>query len=126
LIAMPFVPQPLRFAHGLVDLMLMHGGANTFYETVVGEIPLIVCPGFGDQPLVAQAASHLGIGVTVASVAHPDLAGARSVEEVAALLPEMLAPANRWKRAATELAARVRAEDGLARAEEFVLGPREA
>ncbi|HMJ09756.1 MAG TPA: hypothetical protein VK524_00050, partial [Polyangiaceae bacterium] len=30
--AMPFVPQPFLFARDLVDVMLMHGGANTFYE----------------------------------------------------------------------------------------------
>jgi hypothetical protein len=34
--------------------MLMHGGANTFHETVLAGIPVLVWPVFGDQESVAE------------------------------------------------------------------------
>jgi UDP:flavonoid glycosyltransferase YjiC (YdhE family) len=117
--AMPFVPQPFLFAHGLVDVMLAHGGANTFHETVLAGIPLLISPGFGDQPSVAQAAVKLGIGVCVEAIMYPGLEGAVSLERVAAeILPAMLAPGDStWKVAATRLAALMKQESALDAAE---------
>lgn len=124
-IAMPFVPQPLLFAHGLVDAMLMHGGANTFHEVVAAGVPCLVSPGFGDQEPVARAAARLGVGVCVEAVMYPTLDGAVPLDRVAEdVLPAMLVPGNRWKSAATELAARIHEENGLDAAEALVLGPR--
>jgi hypothetical protein len=124
--ALPFVPQPLLFAHGLVDVMLMHGGANTFHETVLSGIPTLVCPGFGDQEAVARAAARLGVGVCVESITYPNLDGAMSLAQVADdVLPAMLAPGNtQWKTEATRLAALIRQESGLARAEALLVGRR--
>jgi len=127
-IAMPFVPQPLLFAHGLVDVMLMHGGANTFHEAVVSGIPLLISPGFGDQEGVAKAVAKLGVGVCVESITIPNLDGALSIDRVAdEVLPAMLAPGtSAWKAAATRLADHVAHEDGLGAAEALVTGsPRE-
>jgi UDP:flavonoid glycosyltransferase YjiC (YdhE family) len=126
LCALPFVPQPFLFAQGLVDLMLMHGGANTFHEAVVSGVPLLISPGFGDQANVAKAAVKLGVGVAVESVTIPTLDGALSIERVAEeVLPAMLAPGvSRWKAAAKSLAAHIRQEDGLAAAEALLLAPR--
>ncbi len=117
--AMPFVPQPFLFARGLVDVMLMHGGANTFHEAVLSGIPLLVSPGFGDQECVAQAAARLGIGVCVEAITCPSLEGAVPLARVAEdVLPAMLAPGiSRWKREATRLAAQVKQDNGLAAAE---------
>jgi UDP:flavonoid glycosyltransferase YjiC (YdhE family) len=125
-IAMPFVPQPLLFAHGLVDVMLMHGGANTFHEVVVSGIATLISPGFGDQESVALAAAKLGIGVPVESISVPNLEGAMSIDRVAEdVLPAMLAPGvTRWKAAALRLAEQMREEDGLAAAEALVLARR--
>jgi UDP:flavonoid glycosyltransferase YjiC (YdhE family) len=125
-ITMPFVPQPLLFAHGLVDVMLMHGGANTLYEAVVSGIPLLVCPGFGDQESVAQAVAALGLGACVESITIPNLTGAVAIERVGAeLLPAMLAPGiTTWKAAATSLAARIREEDGLGAMEALLVATR--
>ncbi len=122
-VAMPFVPQPLLFAHGLVDAMLMHGGANTFYEAIVSGIPLLISPGFGDQEFVALAAERLGVGVCVESIMIPSLTGARPISRVAEeVLPAMLAAGdNHWKTAARSLAAHIKAEDGLDAAESAVL-----
>jgi UDP:flavonoid glycosyltransferase YjiC (YdhE family) len=125
-VAMPFVPQPLLFAHGLIDVMLMHGGANTFHEAVVSGIPLLVCPAFGDQEFVARAADRLGVGVCIESMMIPSLPGAVSLERVAdEVLPAMLQPGvSRWKAVAISLAAEISQEDGLDAAEALVLGPR--
>ena len=113
--AMPFVPQPLLFARGLVDVMLTHGGANTFHEAVSSGVPLLVSPGFADQPSVAQAATRLGLGVCVEAIAYPGLENAVPLERVAEeVLPAMLAPGtSSWKIAATRLAALVRQENGI-------------
>jgi len=125
-IAMPFVPQPLLFAHGLVDVMLMHGGANTFHEAVVSGVPLLISPGFGDQESVALAATELGVGAAIESITYPALEGAVPLDRVAReLLPEMLAPGtSRWKAAATSLAEVIRQENGLDAAEALVLARR--
>ncbi len=125
-IAMPFVPQPMLFAHGLVDVMLMHGGANTFHEAVVSGVPLLICPAFGDQESVALAAAKLGVGICVESIMYPKLEGAVPLDRVAReLLPEMLAPGvSRWKAAAMGLAESVRHENGLDAAEALVLSQR--
>ena len=125
-IAMPFVPQPFLFAHGLVDVMLMHGGANTFHEAVVSGVPLLISPGFGDQECVALAAAKLGVGICVEAIMLPTLEGAVQLERVAEdLLPAMLAPGiSRWKAAATSLAAHVKQENGLDTAEALVLALR--
>ncbi|MGE0549888.1 MAG: glycosyltransferase [Kofleriaceae bacterium] len=126
-IAMPFVPQPLLFAHNLVDVMLMHGGANTFHEAIVSAIPLLICPGFGDQESVAYAAAKLGVGVIVESITYPTLEGALRLEQVAReVLPAMLAPGvSHWKATAAELAAQVITENGLDAAERLVLSHRD-
>jgi len=124
-IAMPFVPQPFLFAHGLVDAMLMHGGANTFHEAVVSAVPLLICPGFGDQECVALAAMNLGVGVAVESITYPDLEGAVALDQIGDdVLPAMLAPHNRWKTAATILATHIKLENGLDAAEALVLARR--
>ena len=125
-IAMPFVPQPFLFAHGLVDVMLMHGGANTFHEAVVSGVPLLISPGFGDQESVALAAAKLGVGVAIESITYPALDGAISLDGVAAdILPAMLAPGtSRWKSAAVTLAEHIKRENGLDAAEALVLAAR--
>lgn len=117
--AMPFVPQPFLFAHGLVDVMLTHGGANTFHETVLAGIPLLISPGFGDQASVAQAAARLGVGVCVEAITYPGLEGAVPLERVASeVLPAMLAPGmSSWKLTAARLAELVGQERGLDAAE---------
>jgi UDP:flavonoid glycosyltransferase YjiC (YdhE family) len=121
-IALPFVPQPLLFAHGLVDVMLMHGGANTFHETVLAGIPTLVCPVSGDQRDVARAVVATGVGVAIESPTMPDLPSSRPLDQVAAdTLPALLAPDNEWKRSATRIAALVAAEDGVGAQLAFVL-----
>jgi UDP:flavonoid glycosyltransferase YjiC (YdhE family) len=122
-IAMPFVPQPLLLAHGVIDVMLMHGGANTFHEVMLAGVPVLVSPGFGDQSSVANAAARLGVGVAMQSITYPALHGAMSLDRVVeSIVPAMLAPGtNHWKIAAADLAARLHAENGLDAAEALLV-----
>ncbi len=124
LVAMPFVPQPLLFSQGLVDVMVMHGGANTFHEAVASGIPVLVCPGFGDQDSVADAVSTLGVGVRLESISYPSAVDAISIDRAAGeVLPAMLAEGvSSWKAAASMLAEHVARENGLDAAETLLLG----
>lgn len=121
LVALPFVPQPLLFAHGLIDAMLMHGGANTFHETVLAGIPTLVCPISGDQGHVARAVVTTGVGISIESPTMPEIPGSRPLAVAAEMLPALLAPESPWRREAHRLAALIASEDGIAAQLAFVL-----
>ena len=59
---LPFVPQLALFAKCGVDLFITHGGANSFAEGLLSDIPMVVAPFFGDQPAVALRVVSLGLG----------------------------------------------------------------
>merc|ERR1719251_628525 len=46
-----------------VELFLTHGGQNSFTESLMHGTPVVVCPGFGDQPVNASKAVSLGVGL---------------------------------------------------------------
>lgn len=46
----------------LVDLLIGHGGNNTFVEALYHGLPMLLNPFFGDQPDNAQRAKDLGLG----------------------------------------------------------------
>merc|ERR1712137_305507 len=48
-----------------VDLFLTHGGQNSFTEALAEGVPVVVCPGFGDQAVNARKAVRLGVGMQV-------------------------------------------------------------
>merc|ERR1711933_703155 len=58
------VPQ-LDLLKAGVDIFLTHGGQNSFTEALANKTPVVVCPGFGDQPLNAQKAVNMGVGLKV-------------------------------------------------------------
>lgn len=45
-----------------VDVFLTHGGQNSFMEALSTGVPMVVCPGVGDQPVNAARAESLQIG----------------------------------------------------------------
>ena len=48
-----------------VDLFITHGGMNSSSEGLYNNVPLIVVPQFGDQPVVAKRVEELGAGIAL-------------------------------------------------------------
>jgi len=47
------------------NISITHGGGNSFHESLVQQVPMIVIPFFGDQPLVAKKVEELKIGINL-------------------------------------------------------------
>jgi len=60
----PYFPQVDILKVG-VDLFLTHGGQNSFTEALSHGVPVVVCPGFGDQIINSRKAISLGVGLKV-------------------------------------------------------------
>eukprot|EP00928_Gymnodinium_smaydae_P025794 TRINITY_DN20444_c0_g4_i1.p1 TRINITY_DN20444_c0_g4~~TRINITY_DN20444_c0_g4_i1.p1 ORF type:complete len:563 (+),score=78.43 TRINITY_DN20444_c0_g4_i1:85-1773(+) len=60
-LCLPIMPQVDLLKAG-VDLFLTHGGQNSFMEALAAGVPVVVCPGFGDQPVNARKAESIGVG----------------------------------------------------------------
>eukprot|EP00928_Gymnodinium_smaydae_P069239 TRINITY_DN5264_c3_g1_i1.p1 TRINITY_DN5264_c3_g1~~TRINITY_DN5264_c3_g1_i1.p1 ORF type:complete len:575 (-),score=91.70 TRINITY_DN5264_c3_g1_i1:428-1900(-) len=63
-VCMPVLQQVDLLKVG-VDLFLTHGGQNSFTEALSQGVPLVVCPGFGDQPVNARKAVEIGVGLQI-------------------------------------------------------------
>ncbi|CAE7208901.1 ydhE, partial [Symbiodinium pilosum] len=61
---LPVMPQVDILKQG-VDMFLTHGGQNSFMESLSMGVPVLVCPGFADQPVNAEKAVQLGVGLQV-------------------------------------------------------------
>mmetsp|Transcript_17794 Transcript_17794/g.31142 ORF Transcript_17794/g.31142 Transcript_17794/m.31142 type:complete len:546 (-) Transcript_17794:58-1695(-) len=61
---LPVMPQVDLLKAG-VDVFLTHGGQNSFTEALHTGVPMVVCPGFADQPVNARKAVDLGVGLQV-------------------------------------------------------------
>mmetsp|Transcript_92706 Transcript_92706/g.193774 ORF Transcript_92706/g.193774 Transcript_92706/m.193774 type:complete len:521 (-) Transcript_92706:581-2143(-) len=60
----PALPQVDLLRAG-VSLFLTHGGQNSFTESLRYGTPVVVCPGFADQPVNGRKAVRLGVGLSV-------------------------------------------------------------
>eukprot|EP00928_Gymnodinium_smaydae_P056106 TRINITY_DN39534_c0_g1_i1.p1 TRINITY_DN39534_c0_g1~~TRINITY_DN39534_c0_g1_i1.p1 ORF type:complete len:559 (+),score=51.65 TRINITY_DN39534_c0_g1_i1:99-1775(+) len=60
-LCLPTMPQVDLLKAG-VDLFLTHGGQNSFMEALAAGVPMVVCPGFGDQHVNARRAESIGVG----------------------------------------------------------------
>ena len=58
-----YVPQLEVLKH--VDLFITHGGMNSSSEGLYNDVPLIVVPQFGDQPIVANRVANLQAGLAL-------------------------------------------------------------
>jgi len=47
------------------SVFVTHGGSNSFHESLVAHVPMVVLPFFGDQPLVAERVRELGLGYAI-------------------------------------------------------------
>lgn len=86
-----------------------HGGAGTTAAGLRAGVPMVICPFFGDQPFWGRRVAGLGVGPQPCP--QQRLSAARLAEAMRAAVGD---PALRARAAA--LGARIRAEDGVARA----------
>jgi UDP:flavonoid glycosyltransferase YjiC (YdhE family) len=47
------------------DVFVTHGGSNSFHESLLSRVPMVVTPFFGDQPLIGRQVEQLGLGVAL-------------------------------------------------------------
>jgi len=122
-ICAPELPQVDLLKVG-IDLFLTHGGQNSFMEALSTGTPLVVCPGFADQPVNAQKAVDMGVGL---KVDRPDCDPGQERETVAAYRAEVKASllaafANSGLKASAAACGKsMQAAGGVPRAVEIVL-----
>ncbi|MFM7200188.1 MAG: nucleotide disphospho-sugar-binding domain-containing protein [Myxococcota bacterium] len=56
----PYVPQLAVLK--MADLFVTHAGTNSIYEALLAQVPLLMMPQGGDQPLIAEQVEKLGLG----------------------------------------------------------------
>jgi len=122
-ICMPVVPQVDILKAG-VSVFVTHGGQNSFTEALASAVPLVVCPGFGDQPVNARKAEALGVGIQVPRP-EPELGNEASAAAgyrtaVASALRKVL-EGGTFREEAAACAERLRGAGGVPRAVELVL-----
>merc|ERR1719384_484820 len=121
-ICAPELPQVDLLKAG-VDLFLTHGGQNSFTEALATGTPLVVCPGFADQPANAQKAVDMGVGLKVdrpdCDPGHERRTKAAYRAEVKAALHAALTNSS-LKAAAVSCGEGLRAAGGVPRAVEIV------
>jgi UDP:flavonoid glycosyltransferase YjiC (YdhE family) len=57
-----WIPQQRVLAHPSVRMFITHGGLNSIGEAVYTHVPLIIIPGYGDQPTNAAKVQESNIG----------------------------------------------------------------
>jgi UDP:flavonoid glycosyltransferase YjiC (YdhE family) len=105
-----FVPQTKILPH--VDLVITHGGNNTFTECLDAGTPMVVLPLFWDQYDNAQRAHELGFGVRL------DTYGCTGRELTGAI--DGLLAHQRVRTRLAPISARLRAEPGTVKAADLI------
>ncbi len=96
-----------------VAVVVHHGGAGTTAAGLRAGKPTIICPFFGDQPFWGRRLADLGVG------ADPIPQKKLDTDNLAAAISQVMSDAQIRQRAAV-LGEKIRAEDGVARAIEFI------
>mmetsp|Transcript_55202 Transcript_55202/g.159865 ORF Transcript_55202/g.159865 Transcript_55202/m.159865 type:complete len:393 (+) Transcript_55202:24-1202(+) len=119
----PTLPQVEVLQAG-VDVFLTHGGQNSMTEALSAGAPLVVCPGFGDQPANAAKTEAIGAGLQVPRPDPTDGAEASAIaryrEDVASALRRVASEPS-FAIAAARCAESLRAAGGVPRALEWML-----
>lgn len=121
---MPVLPQVDVLKAG-VDLFLTHGGQNSFMEALSKGVPVVVCPGFGDQKVNARKAVDLGVGLQIERPVPADGKEAEAVVAYRNSVSEALRKVyteHHFAVAANGCAQRLREAGGVPRAAELILG----
>jgi len=117
------VPQVDLLKAG-VDVFLTHGGQNSFTEALASKVPIVVCPGLGDQFLNAQKAVDMGVGLKVdrpdPDAGHEEEAAASYRADVAAALRAVFASPD-FKAMAVKCGENLQCAGGVPRAVQLVL-----
>jgi UDP:flavonoid glycosyltransferase YjiC (YdhE family) len=100
---------PFGWLFSRMAAVVHHGGAGTTAEGLRAGVPSVIVPFFGDQPYWGQRVAALGVGP--APLPRQRLAADR----LGAAIAQAVSDVSMRQRAA-ELGARIRAEDGVARA----------
>lgn len=123
-VCLPVMPQVDILKAG-VDLFLTHGGQNSFMESLTLGTPVVVCPGFGDQPVNARKAADLGVGLQVerpmCDVADVPIELAKYREAVAKAVTEVFNDP-KYRSRAENCSQDLQKAGGVARAVELLLG----
>ncbi|MCD0162395.1 glycosyltransferase family 1 protein [Deinococcus sp. 6YEL10] len=98
-----------------VAAVVHHGGAGTTAAGLAAGVPNVIVPFFGDQPFWGDRVQRLGVGPA------PVPRRALNEQTLAEALTRAVTDAGMHDRAAA-LGARIRAEDGVARAAEVISG----
>lgn len=96
-----------------VTAVVHHGGAGTTAAGLRAGKPSIICPFFGDQPFWGRVVHRIGVGPT------PIPQGRLTADKLAEAITTAVSDQNMQRRTA-ELGAKIRAEDGVARAVEII------
>lgn len=108
------VPHAWLFDH--VAAVVHHGGAGTTAAAIRAGVPSVVVPFHGDQPFWARQVARLGVGP------EPIPRKSLTVDRLATAI-ERAATDVGLRQRASEIGAKVRAEDGVARAVELIERP---
>ncbi|GAP99987.1 glycosyltransferase [Leptolyngbya sp. NIES-2104] len=92
-----------------VAAVVHHGGAGTTAVGLRAGIPIVVIPFFGDQPFWGQRVAELGVGT--APIPRKKLTAERLAEAIHQAVSDRA-----MRQRATELGAKIQAEDGVANA----------
>jgi UDP:flavonoid glycosyltransferase YjiC (YdhE family) len=92
-----------------------HGGAGTTAECLRSGVPSINIPFFADQPFWARRVHALGVGPK--HIARKRLSAARLAEAITSAVTDA-----EMRNRASALGRRLRAEDGVSRAIEIIVG----
>eukprot|EP00408_Alexandrium_pacificum_P041196 CAMPEP_0171237504 /NCGR_PEP_ID=MMETSP0790-20130122/42999_1 /TAXON_ID=2925 /ORGANISM="Alexandrium catenella, Strain OF101" /LENGTH=509 /DNA_ID=CAMNT_0011703855 /DNA_START=102 /DNA_END=1631 /DNA_ORIENTATION=+ len=122
-VCLPIMPQVDVLKAG-ADLFLTHCGQNSFMEGLSAGVPLVACPGFADQPVNAQKAVDIGVGLQVErrvpEEGQETAAAAAYREEVAAAL-RLVLDGQHFRDAAARCAEQLRNAGGVPRAVALVV-----